>query len=97
MFILHSAAFKYLIWRNSERSRNDQFKICNLLEKIPIFTKLTNDQLLQIAEHMEEIVVNEDQKVFEKGEPGNVFYVLIDGKVSMENMGLPDTSYSGTY
>ncbi len=54
------------------------------LKEVPFFQSMTIAQLKTIATFCEEKFFEKDARVFEKGEPGGVLYVVVNGRVAIE-------------
>jgi hypothetical protein len=54
-----------------------------LLRRVELFSQLAPEQLLAIAEISEEIEVPAATVVFEQGDPGDAFYVVLRGEVTV--------------
>lgn len=54
----------------------------NYIDKVPIFKYLTKREKTALAYNTHFLKFNKDTVIFEKGEPANCFYILIEGKVA---------------
>ena len=52
-----------------------------MLKSIPIFHKLSRKELLEVDELLHERVYEKDEIVFEEGDPGHGFFVVVSGKL----------------
>ena len=52
-----------------------------MLKSIPIFHKLSHKELLEIDELLHERVYEKDEVVFEEGDPGHGFFIIVSGKL----------------
>ncbi len=55
------------------------------LKEVPFFQDMTVDQLKILASVCEEKLYEQDTRIFNKGDPGGVLYVVINGKVGIEH------------
>jgi hypothetical protein len=54
------------------------------LKEVPFFQGMTVDQLKVLANVCEEQLYEEDQHIFNAGDPGGALYVVISGRVALE-------------
>ena len=54
------------------------------LKEVPFFQSMTIPQLKAIATFCEERFFEKDTYIFEKGQPGGVLYVVVNGRVGIE-------------
>ncbi len=52
-----------------------------MLKSIPIFHELSRKELLEVNELLHERVYEKDEIVFEEGDPGHGFFVIVSGKL----------------
>jgi CRP-like cAMP-binding protein len=52
-----------------------------MLKSIPIFHKLSHNELVEIDELLHERVYEKDEIVFEEGDPGHGFFIIVSGKL----------------
>jgi CRP/FNR family transcriptional regulator, cyclic AMP receptor protein len=52
-----------------------------MLKSIPIFSKLTSKEVLELDELLHERVYEKDEIVFEEGDLGHGIYILVSGKL----------------
>lgn len=63
---------------------DEQFKeLIDLLSTIHIFASLSEDQLLAVADRLDTHVYQENQTIFEKGDPADGLYIISSGRVSI--------------
>ncbi|MEQ1664533.1 MAG: cyclic nucleotide-binding domain-containing protein, partial [Bdellovibrionales bacterium] len=78
--------------RGSERNQTGSDKI-KFLKKIAFFENLNKFQLEQVAQYIYEREYNENEFVFEVGQPGAALFIVLSGEVSIE---IPNSSGSNT-
>ncbi len=61
----------------------------DFLATIPIFSFFTRDELAAAAEQFREVSFAKDDVVIRIGEPGDVFYVVLDGELAVWDAGNP--------
>lgn len=73
----------------AERLTQGESSMLSLVEKVlilkssPLFSETPDNVLADIADLVDEIAVEKDQVVFERGEPGDSLYVIVSGKVQV--------------
>jgi CRP-like cAMP-binding protein len=58
-----------------------------VLERVPLFEDLTRTQLRQIRDLAEEVRYMPDASVVKEGEPGDSFYVIVEGSAKVRRKG----------
>jgi hypothetical protein len=56
-----------------------------ILKSVRIFAETPDEILAEVAQVLEEVEYNQDEKVFEKGDLGDSMYIIIDGKVRVHD------------
>ena len=56
------------------------------LAKIDFFESLTREELVKVAQHLKLIFYNKDQEIIRQGDPGEVFYIIKSGSVSVTSV-----------
>ena len=54
------------------------------LKEVPFFQEMTVDQLKVLASICEERLVEKEERIFKKGDPGGVLYIVVNGRVGIE-------------
>jgi HEAT repeat protein len=54
------------------------------LKEVPFFQGMTIDQLTVLANVCEEQIFEEDTRIYNEGDPGGTLYVVVSGRVSLE-------------
>jgi CRP/FNR family transcriptional regulator len=57
------------------------------LKQVTFFQGMTIDQLKGIAGICEEELIPRDKVIFEEGDPGGVFYIVVNGRVGIDRKG----------
>mmetsp|Transcript_37562 Transcript_37562/g.60197 ORF Transcript_37562/g.60197 Transcript_37562/m.60197 type:complete len:782 (+) Transcript_37562:65-2410(+) len=83
-------------WKNIFAKSAEDFAKDNLkyLEK-DVFKELKNDEKLEVAKSLTECVFSKGEFIFEQGEAGTAFYILIEGDVSVIKDGKEVNKLSG--
>jgi len=58
-------------------------RLAEFLSEVPLFRGLTREQLERVLETMEERNFEPGEVIIREGEPGDVLYVLVEGKVEV--------------
>ncbi len=61
---------------------------CEFLRKVPLLRKLSNHDILKIAEAMGEIAVSTGTDIIREGEEGDTFYIIAKGVVKVSKDGV---------
>jgi len=59
----------------------------DLLKKVPMFSNLSNHQLIEIAKHAQQVSVKEGTVLAEQGRKGWEFFFIVDGEAQVEKDG----------
>lgn len=75
--------------RRSRRrtGRLSQRRRLEMLRRVGLFGVLTSKQLKLLATSAHEIILDPDSVVIEEGQPGDSFFVLVDGELAVERAG----------
>eukprot|EP00933_Yihiella_yeosuensis_P042548 TRINITY_DN3716_c0_g1_i1.p1 TRINITY_DN3716_c0_g1~~TRINITY_DN3716_c0_g1_i1.p1 ORF type:complete len:769 (-),score=246.47 TRINITY_DN3716_c0_g1_i1:125-2431(-) len=71
-------------------------QVVGYLEKVEILNPLNDAEKKQLAEVLEEAVFHKDETIFEQGEVGDKFFVVIEGEVSVIKDGNEVAKLTGT-
>lgn len=64
------------------------------LKEVPFFQGMTIDQLKTLSTVSEEVLFEEDTRIFNQGDPGGTLYVVMSGKVAIEQEGKRKGSFA---
>jgi CRP/FNR family cyclic AMP-dependent transcriptional regulator len=59
----------------------------DLIRKVPLFSRLSRDELKQLATLADEIDLREGKEMTRQGAPGREFFVLLEGTADVEKDG----------
>jgi CRP/FNR family cyclic AMP-dependent transcriptional regulator len=59
----------------------------DLLKTVPLFSGLSLKQLNEVARHLEEVPVPRGIMLAREGQPGNEFFVVLEGKAAVRRRG----------
>ncbi|MCB9601579.1 MAG: cyclic nucleotide-binding domain-containing protein [Sandaracinus sp.] len=75
-----------------EHDRDDAmvplYERLRFLRSVPLFRELTSDDVLQLAERVEQVERRQGELVFTKGDPGEDLYLVVRGRVSIVDGGI---------
>jgi len=57
--------------------------VIDMINKIPIFSRFTEDELAIMAKHMTLLDVNQDKILFNEGDEGNYICFVVDGRLDV--------------
>lgn len=59
----------------------------DLLKKVPMFSNLSNRQLIEIAKHAQQVSVKEGEVLAKQGSKGWEFFFIVEGKAQVQKDG----------
>lgn len=90
LYRVDQKTFRAMLANNKARSGERRLK---LLREVEIFNGIESAMLYKIADAMTDLVMPDGEKIFRKGEVGEVFYIVSSGKVKITDIGLGDAKY----
>jgi len=82
--------FRHLLARSAKESEGN---IIDVLTKIDLFKDLDRQTIKKFADVLTNVKYKEGQKIVEKGQQGDVFYIVKSGQVRVHDIGLGDASF----
>lgn len=82
--------FRHLLARSAKESEGN---IIEVLTKIDLFKDLDRPTIKKFADVLSTVKYSEGQKIVEKGQKGDVFYIVKSGQVRVHDIGLGDASF----
>jgi cAMP-dependent protein kinase regulator len=82
--------FRHLLARSAKEG---EASIIEVLMKIDLFKDLDRQTIKKFADVLSTVKYKEGQKIVEKGQQGDVFYILKGGQVRVHDIGLGDASF----
>ena len=82
--------FRYLLAHHSHKNHNH---MRDLLGKISLFKDLAPVDLNRFTNSLTPVTWKEGDRIVQKGEEGNVFYIIQEGKVKIHDIGLGDSQF----
>jgi len=82
--------FRYMLANNNASQQKD---IHDVLRKVPFLSELAESDLLRISDALTSVTFPEGERLINKGDVGEVFYILREGKVKVHDIGFGDSQY----
>jgi len=82
--------FRYMLANNNASQQKD---IHDVLRKVPFLSELAETDLLRISDALTSVTFPEGERLINKGDVGEVFYILREGKVKVHDIGFGDSQY----
>ncbi|CAJ1329897.1 unnamed protein product [Effrenium voratum] len=94
VWIIDRGNFKKIMAKSSDEKETEYLKY---LEKVDMLSPLKRDEKMALAKCLTEVSFNKGEVIMKQGEPGDAFYLLIDGSVDFikEGENKPGTRYQG--
>jgi len=82
--------FRHMLANNTANQQKD---VNEVLRKVPFLSKLDDILLAKIADALTTVTFNEGERIVNKGDVGEVFYVLREGSAKVHDIGFGDSQY----
>lgn len=82
--------FRYMLANNTASQQKD---IHSTLRKVPFLSELDDRVLVKISDALTSVTFPEGERIINKGDVGEVFYILRDGKVKVHDIGFGDSRF----
>lgn len=82
--------FRFLV---AHRAHKQHLSIKQLLRKITLFRDLGDEELNRFTSSLISVQWDEGDRIVQKGDEGNVFYIIQDGKVRIHDIGLGQSHF----
>jgi len=82
--------FRYMLANNNANQQKD---IHDVLRKVPFLSDMAEMDLLRISDALTSVNFPEGERLINKGDVGEVFYILREGKVKVSDIGFGDSQY----
>ena len=69
---------------------DEQFENSETIEKVPLFSCLTNKQKYSLSNTIKILIFNPGEAIFRAGDDAKALYIISDGHVSIEIKGKKD-------
>mmetsp|Transcript_26141 Transcript_26141/g.52549 ORF Transcript_26141/g.52549 Transcript_26141/m.52549 type:complete len:793 (-) Transcript_26141:816-3194(-) len=82
--------FRYMLANNNASQQQDTVDV---LKKVKFLADLDQAMLIKIADALTSINFGEGDRIINKGDAGEVFYILKEGRVKVHDIGFGDSQY----
>jgi CRP-like cAMP-binding protein/tRNA A-37 threonylcarbamoyl transferase component Bud32 len=82
--------FRHMLANNTANQQKD---IHDVLRKVPFLSELEDRDLVRISDALTSVSFPEGERIINKGDVGEVFYILRDGTVKVHDIGFGDSRY----
>ncbi|KAL3936089.1 MAG: hypothetical protein SGBAC_008522, partial [Bacillariaceae sp.] len=82
--------FRYMLANNTASQQKD---IHDVLRKVPFLAELDESNLVRISDALTSVTFPEGERIINKGDVGEVFYIMREGKVKVHDIGFGDSTY----
>jgi len=90
MWKVDQKTFRFMLANNTANQQND---IHAILRKVPFLTELDDRVLVKISDALTTVTFPEGERIINKGDVGEVFYILREGNVKVHDIGFGDSRY----
>jgi CRP-like cAMP-binding protein len=82
--------FRHMLANNTANQQKD---IHDVLRKVPFLSELEDRSLIRISDALTNVSFPAGERIINKGDVGEVFYILRDGTVKVHDIGFGDSQY----
>lgn len=82
--------FRYMLANNTNSQQNEIFEV---LRKVPFLAELDERDLGRIGDALTSVTFPEGERIINKGDVGEVFYIIREGTVKVHDIGFGDSTY----
>lgn len=82
--------FRYMLANNTA---NQEKEINEVLRKVPFLSELDDHDLLRISDALTTVSFPGGERIINKGDVGEVFYIIREGEVKVTDIGFGDSQY----
>jgi CRP-like cAMP-binding protein len=82
--------FRHLLARTAQE---EESSIVDVLVKIDLFRDLDRRTITKFADVLSTVKFKEGERIVEKGQQGDIFYIINEGQVRVHDIGLGDANY----
>lgn len=83
--------FRYLLATTAKQGESN---IVDVLSKIDLFKDLEPQTLTKFADVLTTVKFKDGERIVEKGQQGDIFYIINEGQVRVHDIGLGDATYA---
>ncbi|KAL7529725.1 hypothetical protein ACHAWF_003092 [Thalassiosira exigua] len=85
--------FRYMLANNNATQQKD---VLDVLRKVQFLTNLDEPMLIRIADALTTVSFQKGDRIVNKGDVGEVFYIVKEGTVKVHDIGFGDSQYVDT-
>lgn len=82
--------FRYMLANNTANQQKD---IHDVLRKVPFLSELDDNILVRISDALTTVTFPSSERIINKGDQGEVFYILKDGTAKVHDIGFGDSPF----
>jgi|UPI000581A41D CRP-like cAMP-binding protein/tRNA A-37 threonylcarbamoyl transferase component Bud32 len=82
--------FRHMLANNTNTQQKD---INDVLRKVPFLAELDDRDLLRISDALTSVTFPEGERIINKGDVGEVFYIIREGSTKVHDIGFGDSTY----
>ena len=82
--------FRYMLANNNANQQKD---VLDVLRKVQFLANLEEGMLIKIADALTTVSYQEGDHIISKGDVGEIFYIIKEGRVKVHDIGLGDSQY----
>ena len=82
--------FRHMLANNTNAQQKD---INDVLRKVPFLAELDDRDLLRISDALTSVTFPEGERIINKGDVGEVFYIVREGSVKVHDIGFGDSTF----
>ena len=82
--------FRHMLANNTNAQQKD---INDVLRKVPFLAELDDRDLLKISDALTSVTFPEGERIINKGDVGEIFYIIREGTTKVHDIGFGDSTY----
>lgn len=82
--------FRYMLANNTANQQKD---VNTVLRKVPFLSELDDENLLKVSDALTTVQFPSKERIINKGDAGEVFYIIREGTVKVHDIGFGDSQY----
>lgn len=82
--------FRHLLARHA---REEEVQVLRVLESIPLFDSFSPSYRSRLADALTVVKFKENERIVQKGDVGEVFYIIQSGSVKVHDIGMGDSNF----
>jgi serine/threonine protein kinase len=82
--------FRHMLANNTANQQKD---VHDVLRKVPFLSELDDQNLLKVSDALTSVSFHEGDRIINKGDVGEVFYIIREGSAKVTDIGFGDSQY----